>query len=76
MVPPRPRPRLPFRHPAYVNPMSTIAQFYREKAATCRRLADRISPADDPMRLAILDLAAALESRAAAVERALARTER
>jgi len=56
--------------------MSAIGQFYRDKAATCRRLADRISPVDDPMRLAILDLAAALESRAAAVERVLAWTER
>jgi hypothetical protein len=48
--------------------MSTIAQFYLDKAATCRRLVDDISPVDDPLRLALLDLATALEARAAAFE--------
>ena len=49
--------------------MPTSSEYYRAKAAQCRRLAYGILHVDDPIRLALLDLAMGFDAMAEAAAR-------
>lgn len=44
------------------------AEYFREKAAHCRRLADAIARENDPTRVGLLSMAVEFELKAAAIE--------